>query len=369
MIQKLYDIYRHARPKLPKVALFACIGYPLYYSVWAWLFPQPYENLWLRLFCAFLCLPFLVTHKLNRFFLWYFYVTLIILIPFFFSYMLLRNDCSPIWLMSVLCAIFMLFLVISDGLVTCLMTSIGFAAACLILLFTGRTDLLKGFEWSYLPIFVFMFVNGYFLSENLVAQEKSLKQEAGTDCLTGLHNRHYMEKALRREIARARRALTPLGIMMLDIDHFKRINDQYGHLIGDCILKGMGEQLVGLVRDEDIACRYGGEEFLLILPGTDGEQLQQRAEQIRGQLAETLVTLLEYPQNQSRITVSIGLSLLQHPETGVNELIQNADIALYRAKESGRNRVEKGWDCEESISQIPSALVCKPDVRGKHSFV
>ena len=343
MIQRLHDIYRHARPKLPVAALFGCISYPLYYPIWTWLFPQPYENLWLRLFCSALCLPFLVTHKLCRFFLWYFYGALIVLLPWFFSYMLMKNNWSPTWVMSSLGATFLLFLIVYDGLIACLMITIGFSAACLSLQFNGSgIDLLAGFEWSYLPVFIFILVSGYILSADRIAQEKTLKFQAGFDCLTGLHNRHHMEESLRREVARSTRSGAPLGVMMLDIDHFKQINDRYGHLIGDCILKGMGEQLVQLIRDEDIACRYGGEEFLLILPGTDGNQLKQRAEEIREQLAETLVTLLENRKNQQSITVSIGLGILQ---SGMNlqNLISTADAALYQAKQSGRNRVECGW--------------------------
>lgn len=342
MIQKLHDIYRHARPKLPVAALFGCISYPLYYPVWAWLFPQPYENLWLRLFCSLLCLPFLVTHKLRRFFLWYFYIALIVLLPWFFSFMLLKNNWSPIWVMSSLGATFLLFLIIYDGTIACLMITIGFSSACLTLLLTGNAHLLTGFEWSYLPVFIFMLVSGSILSADRIAQEKALKLKAGIDCLTGLHNRHHMEESLRREIARANRSGSPLGVMMLDIDHFKKINDRYGHLVGDCILKGMGEQLLQMIRDEDIACRYGGEEFLLILPGTDGEQLQQRAEQIRQQLTENLTTLLENRKNQLPITVSIGIGIMQ-PDMSLHELISAADAALYRAKQTGRNRVECNW--------------------------
>jgi diguanylate cyclase (GGDEF)-like protein len=363
MIQKLHDIYRHARPKLPIAALFGCISYPLYYPVWTWLFPQQYENLWLRLFCSLLCLPFLVTRKLCRFFLWYFYAALIVLLPWFFSFMLLKNNWSPTWVMSSLGATFLLFLIVYDGLIACLMIAIGFSAACLSLQLTGNLNLLAGFEWSYLPVFIFMLVSGYILSANRIAQEKILKYQAGFDCLTGLHNRHHMEDSLRREVARANRSGAPLGVMMLDLDHFKQINDRYGHLIGDCILKGMGEQLVQLIRDEDIACRYGGEEFLLILPGADGNQLQQRAEQIREQLAEMLITLLEYPKNQQAITVSIGLGILQ---TGMNlhELISNADTALYRAKQGGRNRVECGWisqddeDCQRTQGAVIEEYFC-----------
>lgn len=349
MIQKLHDIYRHARPKLPIAALFGCICFPLYYPVWTWLFPQPYENLWLRLCCSLLCLPFLVTHKLCRFSLWHFYLTLIILLPWFFSFMLLKNHWSPTWIMSSLGATFLLFLIVYDGLVASLMIAIGFCAACLTLLLTGNPVLPAGFEWSYLPVFIFILISGSILSADRIAQQKALRLKAGFDCLTGLHNRHHMEESLRREIARATRSNTPLGVMMLDIDHFKQINDRYGHLVGDCILKGMGEQLVQLIRDEDIACRFGGEEFLLILPGADGKQLQQRAEQIREQLADTLLTLLENRKNQQPITVSIGLGLLQ-PGMNLQELINTADTALYRAKQAGRNRVECGWENDsESI--------------------
>lgn len=172
---------------------------------------------------------------------------------------------------------------------------------------------------------------------NLKLQE-SLRQQTIRDTLTGLYNRRHMEISLEREACRAKRAGEPLGIIMLDIDHFKRFNDHFGHQAGDAVLSALGAFLNRHVRGEDIACRYGGEEFLLILPGADQDNTLHRAEEICRDVEKNLSIEFE-GQSLGQITISLGLAVL--PEHGLlpHDVIKAADGALYQAKRSGRNQV------------------------------
>jgi len=171
---------------------------------------------------------------------------------------------------------------------------------------------------------------------NLRLQE-ALRQQAIRDPLTDLFNRRYMEESLEREISRATRRGTPLGIIMLDIDYFKRFNDTYGHDAGDSLLRVVAGFLKTHVRGEDIPCRYGGEEFTLILPGAPLEVSAQRAEQLRKGIEGLR------PEHEGRplgsVTLSLGVAVFpDHGATG-DAVIRAADAALYRAKQAGRNRV------------------------------
>ncbi len=171
---------------------------------------------------------------------------------------------------------------------------------------------------------------------NLQLQER-LRIQSIRDPVTGLFNRRYLEESLGRELARCQRRGLPLALMMLDLDHFKRFNDTHGHAGGDALLVGLGKLLQGLSRQEDIACRYGGEEFTLILPEASPEAAMARAEQIRVAVSELRVQHLgtELPA----ATVSIGVAgLLPHDNTP-ESLLQRADAALYAAKRNGRDRV------------------------------
>lgn len=172
---------------------------------------------------------------------------------------------------------------------------------------------------------------------NLKLQEH-LRQQSIRDILTGLYNRRHMEEALLREAARADRQKLPCSILMLDVDHFKKFNDSYGHQAGDALLRGLGSFLQTHVRGEDVACRYGGEEFILILPGADPENALRRGEQIRAGVADSLKVAYEadvLPQ----VTISLGLATYPlHAQTAA-DAVKAADVALYRAKRAGRNRV------------------------------
>jgi diguanylate cyclase (GGDEF)-like protein len=164
-----------------------------------------------------------------------------------------------------------------------------------------------------------------------------LRQQSIRDPLTGVFNRRYMEESLEREISRAARAGHSLGILMLDLDHFKRLNDTFGHDVGDEVLRRVGQFLQHHVRASDIVCRYGGEEFTLILPEATLEVTRQRAEQLR----ERIKTLAIQHQGQalSPLTLSAGVAMFpQHGASGA-AVVQAADAALYRAKNEGRDRV------------------------------
>ncbi|WP_237396900.1 GGDEF domain-containing protein [Okeania sp. KiyG1] len=164
-----------------------------------------------------------------------------------------------------------------------------------------------------------------------------MKIQSIRDPLTGLFNRRYLEEFLNRETYRAIRTEKPIGIIMIDVDHFKRFNDEFGHAAGDIILKNLGSFLKQNVRDYDIACRYGGEELIMILPGSSLESTAKRAEQIRKEIKQLSV---EYDGILlSSITVSLGVACFpEHGKTG-EKVIQAADAALYQAKYEGRNRV------------------------------
>ena len=164
-------------------------------------------------------------------------------------------------------------------------------------------------------------------------------QRATRDPLTGLLNRRVFFERLREEFSYARRHGTPLSLLMFDVDHFKSVNDTHGHTVGDDVLRGMGHLLLELCRDEDVVCRYGGEEFVLVARGLDVGHAVAFAERIR-KCVEGMVTPLP-SGSELRVTVSIGVAstggLAHHkPE----ELLADADHLLYRAKEQGRNRVE-----------------------------
>ncbi len=164
-----------------------------------------------------------------------------------------------------------------------------------------------------------------------------LMQQATHDPLTGLFNRRYMEDTLEREIRRVQRKQAPLGVIMVDLDHFKRFNDTFGHEAGDTLLQAVGNFLQTNIRQEDIACRFGGEEFILILPEASVEITRLRAERLR-QGVENLQ--VEYHgQSLGPVTVSLGVAIF--PEHGKDEeaLIRAADAALYQGKQEGRNRV------------------------------
>lgn len=167
--------------------------------------------------------------------------------------------------------------------------------------------------------------------------QTQLKEEVDRDHLTGLYNRRYLAATIDREFARCARDGMPLTLMMLDIDHFKQINDHHGHPFGDTVLVAVAQVLGGALRAGDIACRYGGEEFVLVLPNMPLDAGKERAEAIRQR-----VSALALSSGTQAVPVRISVGVAEAPQdaTDAESLIRQADAALYRAKARGRDRVE-----------------------------
>ena len=166
----------------------------------------------------------------------------------------------------------------------------------------------------------------------------TLRRQATRDPLTGLYNRRYMEDALEKEFSRSKRNQTPLSIILLDLDFLKKLNDTGGHAIGDYALRSLASLLSASTRREDTVCRYGGDEFAVILPNTAGEDALVRAERWRKRMSD--ITLLHKNDQILKITFTAGIATYPtHGET-IKEIFSYADVALYRAKLKGRNCIE-----------------------------
>jgi diguanylate cyclase (GGDEF)-like protein len=173
------------------------------------------------------------------------------------------------------------------------------------------------------------------LSRQVIAQLE-LNLQAMRDPLTGLYNRRPLEESLHRELLRARRGGTTVGLMAIDLDRFKQVNDTLGHDAGDAVLRTIARELMACVREEDIVCRAGGEEFVVILPGTNEYALRERAELVRRTIEREAITTFA---SALRVTVSIGLALYPGHGGSTAALMRAADAALYQAKAAGRNCV------------------------------
>lgn len=174
------------------------------------------------------------------------------------------------------------------------------------------------------------------LSRQVITQME-LDNLAIRDPLTGLFNRRYAEEQLQAELRKMERKQSTLGLIILDIDHFKKINDTYGHHAGDALLKSFGKMLVENIRFEDIVCRMGGEEFMIIMPDSNSDIVMQRAEKVREQVMNMDFT--HDGQLLDRITISAGIACYPVNSESLDGLYQEADNALYIAKNSGRNKV------------------------------
>ncbi|ARU55102.1 hypothetical protein OLMES_1016 [Oleiphilus messinensis] len=168
---------------------------------------------------------------------------------------------------------------------------------------------------------------------------ENLKRESVMDALTGLQNRRYFNELIPRELARADRKQSQISLLMLDVDHFKNVNDQFGHSVGDELLTQLGQLLRNHIRKEDVACRYGGEEFVIIMPDSDLKDASVRANEIRLAVADNLIAR-DLSSGRSRaVTISIGVSVYPIHGTTPDRLLNAADTALYQAKHEGRNKV------------------------------
>lgn len=175
-------------------------------------------------------------------------------------------------------------------------------------------------------------------NDHLRASVTQTIEMAVTDPLTGLHNRRYLDSHLQTLFDRALARRRPLSLMITDIDRFKSVNDTYGHDGGDDVLKEFAARLRRNVRGIDLACRFGGEEFVVVMPDTDGPVAQRVAERIRAEIAAR-----PFPIGKDgkaiAVTVSVGVATMQPPHDSVASLLKRADVALYEAKSAGRNRV------------------------------
>jgi diguanylate cyclase (GGDEF)-like protein len=171
----------------------------------------------------------------------------------------------------------------------------------------------------------------------LQEREQKLQEQAISDPLTGLYNRRYLSEFLQRELVRARRSATPVAVVLLDLDRFKRVNDSFGHEAGDQVLTVVGALLKSKVRGSDIACRYGGEEFVLVLPQAGVDAANRRAEDARLAIAD--LDLNHAGRPLGKMTASLGIAVFPDHAEDIDSLLRAADVALYAAKGAGRNRV------------------------------
>ena len=198
-----------------------------------------------------------------------------------------------------------------------------------------------------------MFADQVGLSISNLRLREALRNQSIRDPLTGLFNRRYMEETLEREIRRAVRCEQSLGLLLLDLDHFKKFNDTHGHDAGDTVLREAAAFFMRSVRAEDIVCRFGGEEFVIILPMADLKATCARADRIRTKLRELMV--LHQGRSLGMVTVSVGVSALPDHGTSRSALLEAADAALYRAKREGRDRVV-ATDPIEATEPSPLAI-------------
>ncbi|MBI3210804.1 MAG: diguanylate cyclase [Candidatus Solibacter usitatus] len=233
-----------------------------------------------------------------------------------------------------------------------------------ILLLTSRTeheDLIEGlesgaddyltkpFDESELKVRLRTGMRILNLESELVSARDELREQATRDSLTGLWNRRSILQELERELSRAIRTGASVGVLILDLDHFKSINDRYGHLAGDEVLRKVGEILLASVRPYDSVGRFGGEEFLVVLAGCDQTIVDTRAEAFRFAIASQAA---QFEGQSIPITASVGASVFEHDvPCEPMDLVRAADEALYEAKRAGRNRCAR----RPSVAAMPAA--------------
>ena len=182
-----------------------------------------------------------------------------------------------------------------------------------------------------------------------------LRDQSIRDPLTGLFNRRYLLDTCRREFARSARMRQSVSMLSIDVDQFKKFNDNHGHDAGDMVLRAVGDCLETSFRAEDIACRYGGEEFIVVLPGADPAMAARKAEELRGKIESLIVHYMD--RNLPRVTISIGVAAFPACGDNPQAVIRAADEALYRAKAGGRNRIERALALGADPEEAPAVSV------------
>jgi len=190
-----------------------------------------------------------------------------------------------------------------------------------------------------------------------------LRDQSIRDALTGMFNRRYMLETCRREFSRATRAGLSVSILSIDVDHFKKFNDNHGHDAGDTVLRAVGDCMKNSFRDEDVPCRFGGEEFVVLLPGATAEIAAKKAEELRSRIEALVVRYVD--GNLPRITISIGIAAFPHSGDSPQAVLKAADEALYRAKDAGRNRVEPTGSFSDSAGRQAALVASFPSGQEK----
>lgn len=206
-----------------------------------------------------------------------------------------------------------------------------------------RSDVIKGVSLAILTLLLILLTVFYIAfkivkhtTSELVLAQDELQSLATIDSLTSVYNRHYIFKQLKIEAARVFREKGKLSIVLIDLDFFKKINDSYGHQVGDEVLQEVAKTIQNNIREYNTVGRYGGEEFLILLPNSDSDSAVEIAERIRQSIEDIVI---ECDKQILSITISAGVSTLSYPEVNIERLIKRADDALYIAKGNGRNKV------------------------------
>ena len=173
-----------------------------------------------------------------------------------------------------------------------------------------------------------------------VRLQQHFERAATVDGLTGLRNRRWLDDAFARTLVRTVRTGAPASLLMIDIDHFKRLNDEFGHLVGDAVLCRAAQVLAGCLRPQDLLARFGGEEFAVLLPGTDTEEAEAIAERLRSSIEAAVQPAAGAGDPLPAATISVGVATA-HLSDSLQALVALADAALYRAKQAGRNRISR----------------------------
>lgn len=205
--------------------------------------------------------------------------------------------------------------------------------------YTDTVDLIVPIIFFFGAVFVLLVCTLSLQTAQDIKRIFVLERENTTDELMGIYNRRFFDRRLQEEFVRSIRYRQPLSLLMVDIDHFKKVNDRWGHQVGDLVLQSFAELTKNCVRESDVVCRYGGEELAIILPHTTPDAAMLLAQRLRCQIEKTeMMTEDLSPDHQAvRVTASLGMSTLILEMENVEDLLRQADMALYHAKQHGRN--------------------------------